>query len=219
MGMQLDSVIARLQSKPYYPILFKKAFGTDSILAKNISFALAQFVRSIISFQSKYDKGRNLTSNPIADFPNFSTQENEGKKIFMTNEKVNCSGCHTTDVFILDNARNNGTKIDNPDVGTFIHTQNQQDIGRFKAPTLKNCMQRHRFMHDGNILGIDALIEHYNHGILPNPNLDNHLLDISTNSPSVMNLTPNEVNALKAFLETLTDYEIIKDEKYSNPFK
>jgi cytochrome c peroxidase len=217
MGMTLDELENKLRSISIYPILFKRAFGTADINRNSISRALAQFVRSLVSYQSRYDEGRMMVNDPKTDFPNFTAQENLGKTIFMANQ-VNCFGCHNTDVFITDNPRNNGIHINNDDPGVFIHTNDMRDMGSFKAPSLKNVAIRGRFMDDGSFTSLQSVIEHYNSGIKPNPNLDRHLIDPAGN-PVKMNLTQGEVAAIKAFMETLTDEEIIKDKKFSSPFK
>ncbi len=218
MGMDLKNLELKLRKTMYYPILFKRAFGDTVISSVRISKALAQFVRSIISYQSKYDEGRNQVANREVDFPNYTAEENIGKNIFLQNNKVNCFGCHNTDVFVLDNARNNGIKLNNIDSGIYVHTKMNTDLGKFKTSSLKNIGLRKRYMHDGSIIGLDQVINHYNFNILQNPNLDSHLKN-GTGDPIQMNLLPQEINALKAFLETLTDYKLIKDEKYKNPFK
>ena len=78
----------------------------------------------------------------------------------MSHPKVNCSGCHITDALIGDNARNNGLSKFNSDEGTYIHTQNELDLGKFKPPSLKNIAVRGRFMHDGSMTSLDQVIEH-----------------------------------------------------------
>jgi len=79
MGMNLDTLVNRLQSKPHYPYLFQKAFGEETINADRISKALAQFVRSIISYQNKFDAGRaqiTLPNNPVqTPYPNFKEKK------------------------------------------------------------------------------------------------------------------------------------------------
>ena len=219
MGMTMPEVIERLNMTEYYPILFENAFGSREVSNDKIAKALAQFVRSMVSYDSKYDEGRSTVSERTLDFPNFSQEENAGKKIFMSNTKVNCFGCHNTDVFIGDNARNNGLSEQNIDVGTYIYTQNELDKGKFKTPSLKNIAVRGRFMHDGSLTSLDQVIEHYNSGIRPNKNLDPHLVDIATRTPVKMGLTALEKSQLKAFLETLTDYTLLSDEKFSDLFK
>lgn len=217
MGMRLDSLVNRLEATEFYPILFKLTFGSTEISESGISRALAQFVRSMVSYRSKYDEGRSLVGDSEMDFPNFSTQENIGKQIFLKNINVNCAGCHNTDVFITDNPRNNGVSKDNDDPGVFVHTQDVMDVGKFKAPSLKNVAIRGRFMHDGSIQGLGELLDHYNSGIHPNSNLDPHIKD-KDGKPARMNLTVTELEALKAFLETLTDHAMVTDERFSSPF-
>lgn len=219
MGMTLDIMVQRLQAKPYYPILYRNAFGTTTITPELTAKALAQFVRSIVSYRSKYDKARADVESRFVDFPKFTAQENAGKAIFMNNLQVNCGGCHNTDLFITDRPRNNGSQLTNTDPGIFIHTRNANDLGKFKAPSLKSVLLRKHYMHDASIQGIDAVIEHYNIGILPNPNLDDHLVNQTTNLPQIMNLSASEIQALKAFLATLSDYALATDEAFSNPHK
>ena len=86
MGMRLDSLAARLQATAFYPVLFKYAFGSATVTSENISKALAQFVRSMVSYQSKYDEGRKLVDDRETDFPNYTAEENLGKEIFMKNK-------------------------------------------------------------------------------------------------------------------------------------
>jgi len=219
MGLSLDSLTLRLKQTSIYPILFRYAFGEEEITSEKTAKALAQFVRSIVSTQSKYDKGRIQVDDREADFPNFTAQENLGKNIFMKNLKVNCFGCHNTDVFAMDHPRNNGLTVDNADSGIFIHTQNPLDIGKFKAPSLKNVALRRHFMHDGRLHSLQEVVDHYSEGILPNPNLDGHLHSNHPFEPYRMNLSVEEKNALIAFLHTLTDEVLIHDEKFSNPFR
>lgn len=79
MGMTLDEVVNAVKSKEIYPILFQRAFGSTEINSDKISKALAQFVRSIVSFSSKYDAGRSASANMGAPFANFTPEENNGK--------------------------------------------------------------------------------------------------------------------------------------------
>ena len=140
-----------------------------------------------------------------------------GKDIFIKGMPINCFGCHNTDVFVTDNPRNNGSSLTNTDVGVFIHTNDPLDIGKFKAPSFKNIALRGRYMHDGKFGSLTEVLNHYNSSIQPNPNLDSHIKDTSGN-PARKNLSDAELRALKAFLETLTDHQIINDEKFSSPF-
>jgi cytochrome c peroxidase len=219
MGMTLALLEERIQASEFYPILFKIAFQNGEINSGNIAKALAQFVRSLVSYESKFDAGRATVSDIYQDFPNFTAQENLGKTIFSTNSKINCFSCHNTEAFITDNPRNNGLYLMNSDIGVSIHTNNTLDVGKFKAPSLKNVALRSRFMHDGSLVSLDEVIAHYNSRIKINENLDSHLIDITTGNPIRMQLSPSEIEALKAFLHTLTDEKFVSAPKYSNPFR
>lgn len=218
MGMTIDLLEERLKNSEFYPILFDKAFVNSEINSENIAKALSQFVRSMVSYQSKFDVGRGAVSTIYEDFNNFTIIENDGKRIFTSHHNINCLGCHNTEAFITDNPRNNGLYSINDDIGIAIHTGNVFDEGKFKAPSLKNVAIRYRFMHDGSLSSLDEVINHYNNGIRINVNLDNHLIDANTGEPFKMELTQYEIEALKAFLHTLTDEVFITDVKYSDPF-
>ena len=131
MGMTIDSVVKRLKATNYYPELFNYAFGTTEIDSIKISRALAQFVRSMVSYQSPYDIGRAQVTRSFDTFPNFTNSENRGKAFFFKPAGVNCAGCHTTDVFIGDVARNNGIAV-NTDKGVGDITGNSLDNFTFK---------------------------------------------------------------------------------------
>src|SRR5690606_28940623 len=79
----LDSLIRKLEGIDYYERLFTLAFGTSEITEEKIQKALAQFIRSIQSFDSKFDAGRAMVNNDVVDFPNFTMQENMGKRLFL----------------------------------------------------------------------------------------------------------------------------------------
>lgn len=110
MGMTMDSVIARVRSKQFYRGLFLSAFGSNSIDSVKISKALAQFVRSINSYGSKYRAGVELREGPpeTTPFSNFTDQENRGKALFMDINRGNCQACHTRNIFVPQGAQNNG---------------------------------------------------------------------------------------------------------------
>ena len=137
----------------------------------------------------------------------------------MNHIPINCAGCHNFEVFANDFPRNNGLYPVNKDFGIYIHTRKIEDIGKFKAPSLKNVALRGRFMHDGSLSSLDEVIEHYNTGIQLNETLDPHLHSNHPKTPLKKNLTASQKQALKAFLHTLTDNELIADPKFSNPFK
>ena len=221
MGMNLDTLVARLKIKSHYPVLFQKAFSTQDITSDRIAAALAQFVRSIISYQSKFDVGRAQIlppANPVqTPYPNFTIQENLGKQLFFGPQTA-CATCHGTETFTAPGPRNNGLENPAVDAGvggvTLVPAQN----GLFKVPSLKNIALTAPFMHDGRFTTLEQVVEHYNSGVQAHPNLAPQLKN-PDGSPKRLNLTANETAALVAFLNTLTDNAIGSDEKFGNPFK
>jgi len=184
---------------------------------------LAQFVRSLVSFDSKYDQGRAQVSNRHDDFPNLSAAENLGKRLFSTPVPLgggSCHGCHNTEAFLDGRANspfNNGLDADSSaDQGVFINTQNPADQGKFRTPSLRNIGVTAPYMHDGRLADLEAVIDHYNSGIQAHPNLS---LPLNfTGSPVRMNFSEAEKAGLVAFLKTLTDDQFLTDDKFSNPF-
>ena len=224
MGMTLDEVVSNVTKQPFYAALFESAFGSKEITSDKISKALAQFVRSIVSFNSKYDQGRALVTTPGANFSNFTAQENTGKNLFfqtIPNGGGACFGCHTTEAFISANPgpQNNGLDISSTtDLGAGAIFPNPIFVGRFKTSTLRNIELTAPYMHDGRFATLEEVVEHYNSGIQANPTLAPALTDANGN-PIRLNFTDSEKAALVAFLKTLTDISIGTNEKWSNPFK
>ncbi|MBK7958444.1 MAG: cytochrome-c peroxidase [Bacteroidetes bacterium] len=216
MGMDIDSLVKRLYAIDYYRILFKRAFGDSVVTKQRISKSLAQFVRSMVSYRSKYDQGRALVNKDLDSFPNFTSLENRGKRIFFTAQPTSCASCHNTNAFIGDNPRNNGLR-DNQDEGVQIVTKSPFDFGKFKTPSLKNIAVRPPYMHDGRFQSLYEVINHYTTGIQYSESLDNHLK--LNGSPDFIKISLEDRDALVSFLEALTDHEMLKDEKFSNPFK
>ncbi len=217
MGMDLDTLIQRLAGLEYYPILFEAAFGSSTITADRISRAMAQFVRSMVSFTSKYDQGRAQVNSPTTDFPNFSAEENRGKALFFS-PAIGCAACHGTDAFIAPGGRNNGLDLDNHgDLGRGGHTGIAAQQGIFKVGSLKNIAYTAPYMHDGRFNTLAEVIEHYNSGVQDNPNLSPPLR-LPGGGIRRLNLNESDKNALIAFLETLSDDLMINDEKFSDPF-
>ena len=219
MGLSLEELITKIQAEKYYNGLFVAAFDSEEVTSNNIALALSQFVRSMVSYQSKFDKG--LTSvgwnNMNANFSNFSNLENLGKNLFMSG-RTDCNRCHETVSFSGDRARNNGLDANTTDQGLGAVTGNSNDDGKFKTNSLRNIELTGPYMHDGRFETLEEVIEHYNSGIQDHPNLDDILTGRGNDNPVRMNLNQNEKNALVAFLKTLTDNEFIKDEKFSDPF-
>ncbi len=231
MGLTLEQLETLVRSQPYYPALFKAAFGSSMVDSDRISRALAQFVRSIVSFDSKYDRGRSQVASARTDFPNFSTLENQGKRIFMTNGGAGtapCTVCHNSESFALASprgGRNRGTGASNngldavsvADQGVAETTNNRRDTGTFKSPSLRNVGVSAPYMHDGRFATLEQVVDHYSSGIKAHPNLA-RALRTSTGEPEHYNFSTQEKAALVAFLHTLTDDTLLTDAKFSDPF-
>lgn len=214
MGTDTNELPARLATLSYYPGLFEKAFGTSEITNTRIAYALAQFVRSINSWNSRYDEG--LLNN----FSGFSQMENDGRTYFMSGQ-FNCNHCHTTNNFYTTQALNNGIDaFPPPDSGRAVITGDPADVGKFKVPTLRNIALTAPYMHDGRFATLEEVVEHYNSGIQANPNLDDRLTveGITGGTPKQYNMTAYQKAAIVAFLRTLTDESLVSDPKYSDPF-
>lgn len=222
MGMHLDTLVKKVNTIPYYADLFEDAFGDKTATSDRISRALSQFVRSIVSSNSKYDVGRasfpaNTPQNQLPDFSNFTAQENRGKTIFFTNG--GCAPCHGTETFVARRAENNGLETVSVDEGVGGANGNQGDVGKFKVPTLRNVELTAPYMHDGRFTTLEEVVEHYNSGVQAHPNLSPPLRVGGPNGqPRRLNLSNADKAALVAFLKTLTDNSIAGEAKYSSPF-
>ncbi|MGV6831419.1 MAG: cytochrome-c peroxidase [bacterium] len=223
MGMTLEQVVDAVAMQDFYPELFEDAFGTPEINSVRISNALAQFVRSIVSYSSKYDEGRALAAAPGANFTNFTDEENLGKNLFfqtIANGGGACFGCHTTEAFVSANPgpQNNGLDLVTTDLGAGEVFPNPIFESRFKTSTLRNIELTAPYMHDGRFVTLEAVVEHYNSGIQAHPTLSPALMD-DNGDPVQLNFTEAEKAALVAFLKTLTDNSVSTNEKWSNPFQ
>ena len=216
MGMTLEALTNRLAAEPFYSDLFTSAFGTAAVTSERISFALAQFVRSIVSVRSKYDIG--VTNG----FQNFTAQENLGRQIFLGQVgNATCAACHGTDNFVPGAAlNNNGLEFPFVDKGVGAITGNPADDGKFKVPSLRNIELTVPYMHDGRFTNLEQVVEFYNSGVVDNPNLSPPLRNPPglPPGPRRLNLTAGQKAALVAFLKTLTDTNLATDPKYSDPF-
>ncbi len=217
MGLTLDELVSKIQDAEYYQPLFTEAFGSTEVTTERISSALAQFVRSMVSYDSRYDAGLIAANgNEDADFSNFTELENLGKDLFFSG-RTQCSNCHETATFSGDQARNNGLDAVLTDLGVGGANGNNRDNGEFKVNSLRNIQVTGPYMHDGRFSTLREVVEFYNNGIQNSPNLDRRLRD-NNGAPRRMNLNPNEIDALVAFMNTLTDQSFLSDEKFSDPF-
>lgn len=221
MGMTLTELETRLKTLPYYPVLFSKAFGDENITSNRIALALSQFVRSIISYQSKYDAGRAAFTGPPPPpdqaFANFTPQENRGKEIFL-GPIGGCAPCHGSETFTAPLEKNNGLDMMTVDRGFGAVTNTVANDALFKVTTLRNVEMTAPYMHDGRFATLEQVVEHYSSGVQNHPNLSPQLR-LPNGNPRQANLSAADKAALVAFLKTLTDVTVTTDVKFANPFK
>lgn len=223
MGLTAAQISERVTEQPYYNQLFINAFGDNTISNDRISKALAQFVRSIVSYQSKYDTGRATVNNPNQAFSNFTIQENQGKQLFFTpipQGGGGCGGCHGTEAFVSTRPENNGIDaISTTDLGVGGASSpiRQNLVGTFKNSSIRNIELSAPYMHDGRFATLEQVVEHYNSGIQAHPNLSGILKD-ANGDPVKLNFSAAQKNALVAFMKTLTDNSVATEVRWSNPF-
>lgn len=223
-----SSLLSKLQGLNYYNELFQFAYGDIHVTETRLQECLAQFVRSIQSFDSKFDLGRVQVPNDNVPFPNYSVLENQGKQLFMaapifninairTGGGLGCQGCHAAPEFDIDpNTGNNGIIANLNATGI--------DINVTRAPTLRDLLNNNGaphtpMMHTANFTTLQQVLGHYgNINLAPgNSRLDTRLRPNGIGQQ--LNLTENEVQAVSAFLRTLTGSSIYADVRWSDPFK
>lgn len=205
MNGNFETALNWMRNDPEYKKLFEQAFSDKQINSENMLKALGQFMAMAISSNSRFDKYRRQESGG-----NLSTEELEGYALF----QQKCASCHATDIFTDNSFRNNGLPI-NPqvnDVGRFRVTEQEQDKYKFKVPSLRNIEKTAPYMHDGRFYSLEAVLEHYNSGVVLSSTLDPSLL---SNGITGIPLTSSEKVKIIAFLKTLTDTQFLTDKRFS----
>ena len=214
MGMTMEAMVDRVKSIAYYDILFRKAFGENEINEENLLKAITQFVNAISSNESRFDEGMNQTLNVNEDFANYTASENLGKSLYNTN----CASCHgAKHDFTVKAVANNGLDQVYTDQGKGAKTGNSSDMAIFKVPFLRNIGLSGPYMHDGRFASLEEVVDFYSENVKEHINLSPELRE-SNGQVKKMNFTEVQKTALVAYMETLTDQEMIKDEKFSIPF-
>lgn len=199
MDLPLADAIARLQASQTYRSLFNKAYGTETITSQLMLRAIAQFMAVMVSANSRYDQ--YLAGNTSL----FDAGEVNGLNIF----RQKCESCHQEPLLTDLSYRNNGKDSLFLDHGRMVITQDPQDDGKFKVPSLRNIAVSYPYMHDGSIKTLEKVVEHYSSGIKNSSTLD-ALLPVGG-----MALTIQEKTDLVRFLQTLTDPEFLSNSRYS----
>ncbi len=218
MGMNMVELSLKLSAEPHYAILFRKAYGDERISPDRITEALQEFLNSIVSVNSKFDRNLQMHGGVTSsNFSGFTHVENVGKNIYM----VHCSGCHGRDMSTpVMRVANNGLDVVSEDKGVGGITGKASDMGLFKVPFLRNIALTAPYMHDGRFNTLEEVVEHYNSGVQMHPNLHPLLRStVQPNQPKRLNLNAADKAALIAFLHTLTDDSTIRHSRFSDPFK
>ena len=211
--MNSDTVRSKalIQSIPGYPELFEKAFGSSTVTVKNMGRAIAQFVRTLISANSRFDQ---YLRGEVQLTPN----ELHGYVLFMTEQGGDCFHCHGGEgnpLFTTNLFYNNGKDSVFTDLRDRYQVSGALgDIGAYKAPTLRNLVFTAPYMHDGRFKTIDEVIDFYSSGLVWSPYVNPLMHHIATGGNQ---LTPVEKADLKAFLMTLTDSSFVNNPDFAMP--
>lgn len=208
MANTWPEVVKRLQNNNTYPDLFYKAFGTKTIDSNLVVKAIAQFERTLVSYNSRFDKYFHK-----GDSTALTQQEKNGLAIFKG--KGMCNNCHLMNTQLSDNVfRNNGLDVNPKDAGLMKFTGLSSDRGKFKVPTLRNIAKTAPYMHDSRFATLEEVVEFYSEKVQQSsPNIDEHMPDYG----SGLKLTKQDKADLVAFLHTLTDQDFLTNPAFSEP--
>lgn len=218
MGQSLAVSAQKLHSISQYPHLFQLVYGDDQITGERILKAIAQFERTLISANSRYDQYLRNAYQP-------TEEELKGMELFNRAPQpekgirgANCAHCHGGVKNYMELFHNNGLDSIPKDAGIEALTGMPADRGRFKVPTLRNIALTGPYMHDGRFKTLEQVIDHYSEHIEQSPSLSSFLQGESNviNGKS-LKLQPAEKKELVAFLNMLTDSSFINNPKFSNP--
>lgn len=217
MNETLPNVMSKLKASKTYSDQFIRAFSDGQINEKNVSLALEQFMMTLVSKDSKYDKVQ-------AGKAQFTESEERGRKLFFTEfdptgkvKGAECFHCHAGPNFTNDDYFNNGldTDAEMKDNGRMKVTQNLADRAKFLTPSLRNIALTAPYMHDGRFKTLEEVIMHYNQHVKNSSTVD--ILMQYNLQPGGLGLSQNDMADLKAFLLTLTDETFINNKSYSDP--
>jgi len=199
MAEKIDSVLAKLRNVQEYKTMFKAAFGDEEINSQRMLKAIAQFMGSIISSNSKYDKVKRGEAS-------FTTNELNGYNFF----KSKCETCHKEPLFTDNSFRNNGLSLNSlGDKGRMRITGDRNDSLKFKVPSLRNVALTFPYMHDGRLYTLGQVLDHYSTGIITTqPTLDPLL---SGRIP----MTTLQKSDMIYFLNTLTDTAFCNNPRFA----
>jgi len=213
MHESLPNVVAKLKALETYPVLFEQAFGTKEIDADRVARALEQFLLTMVSYRSKFDRAMQGREE-------FTKEEKRGFELFVTEHDprrglfgADCFHCHGGPLFSNQRFANNGLDSKPVDIGLGGVTQREFDRGFFAVPTLRNVAVTAPYMHDGRFQTLEEVVEHYVSGVKRSPSLDPNL---AKHPLGGVPLSIEDKQALVAFLKTLTDDEFLPKREASS---
>lgn len=214
------NVVSKLSADVEYKNMFFRAFNTTEIDKYYAAKAIAQFIRTMISGESKYDvmyKNENnipLTQEEIAILGTITPEEFAGYDLFKSLNGADCFHCHNGPLMQVQKFSNNGLDATFTDLGRGMVTGNPNDHGKFKVPTIRNIALTAPYMHDGRFATLEDVIDHYSHGVQMSSTID-PLIEYA--SQGGVQLDPLEKELLKKFLMTLTDYNFVNNPDFKEP--
>lgn len=197
MGESLSNIVRKLNNHPAYSTLFKNVYNRDTVDDQQLFWALAQYMSGLISANAKYDQYVNGTTS-------LTTDEQEGLVLF----RQHCSSCHSEPLFTDYSFQNNGIDKVFADSGRYRITRNDEDMGRFKVPTLRNIALSGPYMHDGRFNTLEAVLDHYANGVQVSATLSPML---QKDGQPGLGLSSSERQKIISFLHTLTDEEFVSN--------
>jgi len=217
MKETLANVVLKLQQKQEYKDQFMRAFGSEEITSEKMGLALENFMFSVVSDDSKFD--RFLIGQAL-----LSDSEERGRVLFFgeyneffpATSGADCAHCHAGNNFENNEFANNGMDTDAEfvDMGREDVTNDPADRAKFKVPTLRNIEMTSPYMHDGRFTTLEEVVDHYNNNIENSSTVDGALL--GTTSTGLM-LDAQEKQDLINFLKTLTDQRYLENPEYHDP--
>lgn len=201
MGETMQNIIQKMKKNQDYVSKFKAAFGSEQISTEKIGKAISQFVLTLVSDNSKYDKVKRGEAV-------FNLAEQLGYEIFIQK----CASCHQEPFFTDFSYRNIGLTKDPilNDLGRMHFTNSSEDSLKFRVPSLRNIAFTPPYMHDGRFFGLTAVFDHYKNGVVQSPTTDASLRN-------GIQLSNFEIGQLTSFLLTLSDSTFISDKRFSAP--
>ncbi|WP_411766271.1 cytochrome-c peroxidase [Winogradskyella sp. A3E31] len=209
MHSNWPDVVEKLRAHPEYPILFENAFSSSEITKELVTKAIAQFERTLISANSKFDR-YSLGQE------NLTQEELNGLNVFMDEARGDCFHCHgnPNNPLWTDNAfHNNGLDSSFSDLGLGAVTGDPNDNGKFRSPSLRNLAFTAPYMHDGRFSTLDEVINHYSEGLQNSSTIDPLMKKVDQGG---VQLSDQDKADLKAFLLSLSDASFINNPDFQS---